>query len=104
MRNAPIDALAAPWLRLSMRAKGAVLIAIPIAALLFVLGGFAYLQREQQDAEQWALHTQQVQIKARELLTALVDGQSAIRGYALTGQSDFLGPFQDAEQKVPAMV
>jgi PAS domain S-box-containing protein len=96
--------LAASWLRISIRAKGTALIAVPLATLLLALAWFGYLQREQERAEQWTLHTQQVQIKARELLTLLSDGQGAIRGYALTGREDFLGPYHDVEDRAPVVL
>ena len=102
MPNLLVKRIAASWLRLSMRAKGTVLIAIPVASLLLGLCSFAYLQRQQEVAEQWTLHTQQVQLRARELLTLLVEGQSAIRGYALTGREEFLRPYHGRQGQGPA--
>jgi signal transduction histidine kinase len=89
-----------PWLRLSIRAKGRVLVSIPLIAIFSVLGVLAYLQREQEASQQWVRHTQQVQVKSQELSTLLIDGQSSVRGHALTGEARFLAPYERAQARV----
>lgn len=42
-------------------------------------------------------HTNEVMIKLNELNTALVDAETGQRGYLLTGNDDFLAPYQKAQ-------
>ena len=65
--------LSSRWSNLPIRYKGAVVIAIPCASLLLSLLFFALLNREQQAAAQRTIHTQQVRLETRRLLTAQVD-------------------------------
>ncbi|MBE9182122.1 CHASE3 domain-containing protein [Oculatella sp. LEGE 06141] len=41
-------------------------------------------------------HTNRVKLETRTLLTGLVDAETGVRGYTLTGQADFLDPYTSA--------
>jgi signal transduction histidine kinase len=93
--------LSTRWVDLPIRYKGMVVIAIPCASLLLALLFFALLNREQQAAVDWTIHTQQVRLEAGRLLTALVDAETGMRGYLLTDQKGFLEPYQRALAVIP---
>lgn len=89
------------WSDLSIRYKGAVVVAIPCACLLLALVFFTLLNREQQAATSWTLHSQQVRLEASRLLAALVDAETGQRGYLLTHQETFLEPYERGRAVVP---
>jgi two-component system, LuxR family, sensor kinase FixL len=49
-------------------------------------------------------HTSRVLLEQQRLLSALVDLETAARGYAITGDSAFLGPFYTARTAIPATI
>jgi signal transduction histidine kinase len=84
------------WADLSLRSKGVVVVAIPVLALLATVGGFVVsTDRAERVERQTAQATLQRHV-ARNLLIALLDAESAVRGYLLTGREAFLDPYADA--------
>jgi PAS domain S-box-containing protein len=49
-------------------------------------------------------HTSRVLLEQEKLLSGLADAETATRGYALTGDSSFLGPYEKARVAVPEHV
>src|SRR4051794_14730174 len=64
-------------------------------ALVF-LGQILYLL----SAAQWVDHTDQLIAKANALLKLLVDGETGMRGYLITGEPMFLEPYRVEEERV----
>src|SRR4051794_14694568 len=73
---------------------------VPPALLSFLalvfLGQIMYLL----SAGQWVDHTDQVIAKANTLLKLLVDGETGMRGYLITGEPVFLEPYHVEEKGV----
>jgi CHASE3 domain sensor protein len=73
---------------------------VPPALLGFLtlvfLGQIMYLL----SAVQWVNHTDQVIAKANALLKLLVDGETGMRGYLITGEPVFLEPYHVEENSV----
>ena len=101
MRASASAYLSSRWSNLPIRYKGALVIAIPCACMLLALLFFTLLNRDQQAAVSETLRTQQVQLEVSRLLTALVDAETGVRGYLLTGQEEFLEPYQRGLTLVP---
>jgi len=101
MRASAFRYLSSRWSNLSIRYKGAVVIAIPCACMLLALLFFTLLNRDQQAAVSETLRTQQAQLEVSRLLTALVDAETGMRGYLLTGQEEFLESYQRGLTVVP---
>ncbi|NJS42029.1 hypothetical protein HC766_07215 [Candidatus Gracilibacteria bacterium] len=51
--------------------------------------------------ESWVQHTQKVRLETKRLVTALVDAETGVRGYAMTGKPDFLRPYTQATARIP---
>ena len=67
-------------------------------SLLLLLAGVALvvaLQRAEQAASDQAERTVPARLKASQLLTSLVDQETGLRGYALTGDASFLQPYRE---------
>lgn len=86
---------------LSAQQQGTLILSIPIVCLLTSLGAFAWLKASLVEDEFWVQHTQQVRLETKQLQAALLDAETGVRGYGLTRRSEFLEPYQQAQQKIP---
>lgn len=93
--------LISSWSRLSFRRKGSVIIGIPIACLIVTLVAFGWLKENATIAQNYVEHTQLVRYEANQLLTALVDAETGIRGYEITREMHFLEPYQGSVFTIP---
>jgi PAS domain S-box-containing protein len=75
------------------------------AVLVLVVGAMSFwtLSRAAHSFEE-VNHTSRVLLEQQKLLSALVDVETAARGYAITGDSAFLGPFYTARTAVPMTI
>lgn len=83
------------WLNLPIRHKGLLVFLIPALCLLILLGTILSTQSEESNAQEWVRHSEQVRAGARRLLAAVVDAQSAVRGYDYTEDEAFLQNYHD---------
>ena len=86
------------WTDLSLRGKGLVVVAIPLIALEIGAGSFIVVAHEQHDANQWVEHSLLVRNAAGRVLRYQTDSAASVRGYLLTGNTDYLAPAQHSEQ------
>jgi CHASE3 domain sensor protein len=84
------------WADLSLRAKGVVVLAAPITAMILSTVLFFVAKEKNDSAKQWVSHSLEVKERAQELLTLLVDSETGMRGYLLTADPDFLVPHESA--------
>ena len=75
------------------------------AMLVLAVGAISYwaLERAAHSSEE-VTHTNQVLLEQQKLLAGLADAETAARGYALTGDSSFLDPFETARLAVPSSI
>lgn len=90
------------WQTLPIRVRGTLIIAIPVACLFSALAAFAWLKASLVEDEIWVQHTQVVRLEAKRLLNALVDAETAVRGYGLTHRPEFLEPYDISQTVIPA--
>ena len=96
------DRLASVWLNLPLRGKGLVVLAIPLAALVVgVLLVFVQDRREDRARAQ-VRHALDVEDTLQEVLILLVDAETGMRGYLLSGREEFLAPYEAARARLPA--
>ncbi len=88
---------------LNLRSKIAA--GLMTAVLVLAVGAISYwaVQRATKSSEEVS-HTNEVLLEQHKLLGGLADTETAARGYALTGDSSFLRPFEQARRAVPASV
>ena len=75
------------------------------ALLVLVVSAMSYwtLRRAAKSFEE-VNHTSTVLLEQQKLLAGLVDVETAARGFALTGDSSFLGPYYAARTLVPTSI
>jgi len=76
------------------RALQALLIGFLLLAL--AVGGSLWLAQRQQTAFGWVQHTLEVQKQLATVLSHMQDAETGQRGYLLTGETDFLKPYNAA--------
>ena len=101
MVRRPFGRIAAVTGRLSLSAKGIIVVAIPVAALLAALTVFYLFQRQAADAQAWVEHTFEVRAAIREAMLQLANAETGLRGYLLTGRPSDLETFRAARQQLP---
>jgi len=90
------------WERLPLRPKGVVLAALPLLAIL-VSTAFATLgnRERERDETDVSRHFEFVS-DLEELSLLIVDAETGMRGYVLTGRSEFLTPYNRAVRELPS--
>ena len=86
------------WTDLPLRGKGLVVVAIPLMALVIGAISFIVVAQQQHDANEWVDHSLLVRNAASRVLRFQTDAAASARGYLLTGNVDYLGPAESAEQ------
>ncbi|MFS8148346.1 ATP-binding protein [Rhizobium sp. BR 249] len=89
---------------LPLRAKGIVIIMVPLALLLAALASVFVADRQSRIAEDQVRVTLEIQSGIQELHALIAEAATAMRGYLLTGRTDFLDPFNRAEDRLPVVL
>jgi PAS domain S-box-containing protein len=72
-------------------------IALPIFLLVVLALIFLWQLNSLLDAAQWVDHTDRVIAQAHRVQELLIDQETGLRGYLITGQQDFLDPYRQAQ-------
>ena len=89
------------WVDRPLRAKGLVVIAVPIAILVVVLGSTFWFTHVDNQAQGVAGNSRQIVDAATMLENSLLSAQANLGGYLLTGDTSFQKSYTQAEQSVP---
>jgi CHASE3 domain sensor protein len=89
------------WANLPLLNKGLVVVAIPLVALVLATTLFFITERQQLEAESWVRHTSLVKDRLQRITRLMVDAETGVRGYLLTGNSSFLEPYSTSRQQLP---
>ena len=89
------------WVDRSMRTKGLVVIAVPIAILFIVLGSTSWFTHVDNRAQDVAGHSRQIVDAATTLENSLLSAQTGLGDYLLTGDPSFQTSYARAEKALP---
>jgi signal transduction histidine kinase/ActR/RegA family two-component response regulator len=84
------------WLRLPVRAKGIVVVALPLAALLIVTTASLILQHTEQGQRTMTHAATGLNTTASQVLLDAVNAETGVRGYIATANPAFLTPYLQA--------
>jgi PAS domain S-box-containing protein len=73
---------------------------LPVALLALLAGVLLLETQSLTKSMQWVDHTDQVISQSRRLMRHIVEMETSLRGYQLTGAEDFLRPFENADSLV----
>jgi len=96
--------LANRWVDRSIRTKGLVVIAVPVAILFAVLGSTLWFTHVNTGAQNLAVRARQCLDSANALDNTLLSAQTAIRGYLLTGDNAFRDSYDQSQQAIPGVI
>ncbi|MBK9711471.1 MAG: CHASE3 domain-containing protein [Kouleothrix sp.] len=77
-------------------------IVLPLLVMLLLTGGLLAQTQVLLSATGWVDHTDRVIAKANEVQRLLIDLETGVRGYLLTGNASFLEPYTDAQRSIDA--
>src|SRR5580692_7038318 len=89
------------WVDRSMRTKGLVVIAVPIAILFIVLGSTSWVTHVDNRAQDVASNSRQIVGAATTLQNSRLSAQNDLGDYLLTGNPSFQASYAQAEKAVP---
>ncbi len=88
------------WWRVSLRAKGVAVLAVPMAALFGALFAVHWVEGDVDDADTSVVRFYGIRAELGEVRSSLLDSQTAISGYRATGEQRFLGAHEKARGAV----
>jgi signal transduction histidine kinase/ActR/RegA family two-component response regulator len=81
------------WLDLSLRAKGLIVVAAPLIALMGIISANLALQHSESNERDISTTARNLDTAAAQVLADALNGETGIRGYAATGDPTFLDPY-----------
>src|SRR5690348_7536521 len=96
--------IAGPFGRLSLTAKGVLVVAIPVGALLGAIAVFYLFQQHSKEARQEVDHTFQVRAAIRDAAVLLSTAESGVRGYLLSKNPLELQEYNQARAELPRLL
>ena len=93
--------LVGAWSNLPLRAKGFVVVFIPLSALILNFATSLMVDRQREEMRLQVQRTLVVRAELGEVLTGILNAETGVRGFLLTRQKEFLEPFEAAEQSLP---
>jgi len=92
------------WGDMPLRWKGATVLLIPVVALICGFSSVYLVGLKENEAETWLTHTAAVRYHIRVLLTAVVDAETAVRGFVISRDPHFLDLYQSSRQVLPRSI
>jgi signal transduction histidine kinase/CheY-like chemotaxis protein/HPt (histidine-containing phosphotransfer) domain-containing protein len=89
------------WRDYSIRAKGLLVLAAPLLAMLAASALFFVANAKNEDARQWVQHSFEVKEQAQRLLAQIISTETGMRGFLLTGERPFLQTYEEARDELP---
>jgi PAS domain S-box-containing protein len=86
------------WADLSLRSKGILVVGIPMIGLLAAAMAAIGLGARQLTAERRVEQSLRIRTDLQNVLIFLLNAETGVRGYVLTGSHDFLEPFRKSRQ------
>ncbi len=84
--------------------RGLILVIVPFLIQATFAWLLADIQQRQTLAHEQSLKTKDILVQARQALTLLLDEETAMRGYVITGDPAFNEPYELASQQLPEVL
>src|ERR1035438_4264181 len=88
------------WWRVSLRAKGVAVLAVPMAALFVALFTISWVEGDGGEADAMVVRAYQMRGDLVDLRSSLLDAQTAVSGYLATGEERFLSIYHASVQAI----
>jgi PAS domain S-box-containing protein len=87
--------------QIPLRYRGTVVALIPVLGLVATLSTWAWTRGQARTALQWINQSQDVITESDRLLITALNAETGVRGYVITGDEDFLEPYNNAVKDFP---
>src|ERR1035441_674991 len=88
------------WWRVSLRAKGVAVLAVPMAALFAALFTISWVETDVGEADATVVRAYHMRGDLVDLKSSLLDAQTAVSGYLATGEKRFLTIYHASLQAI----
>lgn len=92
------------WVNLPIGSKGLLVISLPLLGLIATFAVRLPLTQQQQRTTALLTTAAEMRTHAQEVVVALLDAETAARGYVLTRDPAFLPPYEQASARVPLIL
>ena len=99
-----MKALAMFWRNLPLRSKGIVVVAIPVIPLIGMAALYFEIDRGRRHAEDAVERTWRLRNAMVRVHSLVLEGESAVRGFLLVGQSKWLSHYELARTRLPEVL
>jgi PAS domain S-box-containing protein len=89
------------WSRISLSYRGAAIVTIPALCLLATMGSWLWSRGESNTIRIEIANSQERIANTKELLVVMLNAETGVRGYLVSGDSTFLEPNQVAQKTLP---
>ncbi len=89
------------WSRMSLSYRGAAIVTIPALCLLATLGTWLWSRSEAVEIRTKIDSSQERIANTKELLVVMLNAETGVRGYLVSGDSDFLEPDKISQKTLP---
>lgn len=89
------------WSNLPLRAKGFIVILIPLISVAFAGMSSIVVSHQENNAQELMERTIALKSRVQTVLQLTVDAETGVRGYLLSGERRFLEPFTAAQRDLP---
>jgi PAS domain S-box-containing protein len=89
------------WSRMSLSYRGAAIVTIPALCLLATLGTWLWSRAEAVEIRTKIESRQERIANTKELIVVMLNAETGVRGYLVSGDPDFLEPHQVAQKSLP---
>src|SRR5512133_3471424 len=90
----------ARWWRVSLRAKGVAVLAVPMAALFAALFSIYWMDGRVREADQTVGRAYAMRAALMDLRGSLLDAHTTMAAYLATGQERFLTEYSDYRKRI----
>jgi PAS domain S-box-containing protein len=89
------------WSRMSLSYRGAAIVTIPALCLLATLGTWLWSRAEAVDIREKIDSSQERIANTKELLVVMLNAETGVRGYLVSGDPEFLEPSKISQKNLP---
>jgi PAS domain S-box-containing protein len=98
-KGGPKDVRVRAW-RISLRARGVAVLAVPMAALFAALFSIYWVEGDVHQADETVVRAYAMRGNLVDLRSSLLDAQTAVSGYLATGEKRFLAVYDASRQSI----
>jgi PAS domain S-box-containing protein len=89
------------WHRLTINQRASFTLSIPLFCLMVSLGAYFWMRHSVVEAQKDIDHTNRVLLQSRDISISLLNAESAVRGYYISRQTEFLESYEQTYITLP---